>query len=172
MRKILLALLLCVLLANTAWGVLEVRCSTDARMDTMICNVFGTNDGRVGFGFTVRGANGMIVAYGPELVLDRHHEHVIRVDQHRALRSHEVEERMAIFYDGLNGTDDWNRIARVFSQGEQARLRLYLWPQGQHEGTVSLAGFTQAYGTFRKRVRAFIGDNLDTPESYPLRVLL
>jgi hypothetical protein len=111
MRATLLATLLCVLLANTAWGVWEVQCTAGARMDAKICNLFGTDDGKVGLGFTVRGASGMIVAYGPELVLDRQHEHVIRVDQHQALRSDEVEARMVIFYEGLQSTDAWNRIA-------------------------------------------------------------
>jgi hypothetical protein len=133
-------------------------------MDNKICNLFGTDDGRVGLGFTVRGASGMIVAYGPDVVLDRQHEHVIRVDQRQALRSDEVEARMVIFYDGLKGTDAWDRIAKQFSHGERARLRLHLWPQGKHEGTVSLEGFTQAYGTFRQRVREHMGDHLNNPE--------
>lgn len=164
MRATLLATLLCVLVANTAWGVWEVHCDADARMETTICNLFGTDDGITGLGFTVRGASGLIVAYGPGLVLHRQLEHVIRIDKHQALRSDAVKERMAIFYDGLNGTEDWNRIAKQFSQGERARLRLYLWPQGKHEGSVSLAGFTEAYRKFRQHVREHMGDNLVKPE--------
>jgi hypothetical protein len=60
--------------------------------------------------------------------------------------------------------DDWNRIAKQFSEGERARLRPYLWPQGKHEGNLSLEGFTEAYGKFRQHVREHMCDNLDKPE--------